>query len=112
MFYSSDVIVMTTEAEVVVGIVVEEVAEVGIEEIEIVKMLIPPRRNIMISLTALFGEQLLFRNKLLTWFQTFQVSPAPRPRSRLLQIRSSPSPGPIGVEPRPPPLKSFPAYQV
>ena len=112
MFYSSDVIVMTTEAEVVVGIVVEEVAEVGIEEIEIVKMLIPPRRNIMISLTALFGEQLLFRNKLLTWSQTFQVSPAPRRRSRLLQIRSSPSPGPIGVEPRPPPLKSFPAYQV
>ena len=53
MFYSSDVIVMTTEAEVGVGIVVEEVAEVGIEEIEIVKMLIPPRRNIMISLTAL-----------------------------------------------------------
>ena len=112
MFCSSDVNVMMTEGEVVVGIAVGEGAEAGIGEIENEKMLTPPLRSIMISLTALFGGQLLSQNKLLTWSQTFRVSPAPRQGSKLLQIRNSPSPGPIGVEPRLPPLKSSPAYQV
>ena len=103
---------MTIEVEVEVGIVVGEGAEAGIGEIENEKMLIPPLRSIMISLTALFGGQLLFQNKLLTWSQTFRVSPAPRQGSRLLLIRNSPSPGPIEAEPRLPPLKSFLAYQV
>ena len=112
MFSSSDVIVMMTEGEVEVGIVVGEGAEAGIEEIENEKMLIPPLRSIMISLTALFGGHLLSQNKLLTWCQTFRVSPAPRQGSRLLQLRNSLSPGLIGAEPPLPPLKSFPAYQV
>ena len=112
MICSLDVIVMMIEVEVEVGIVVGEGAEAGIGEIENEKMLIPPLRSIMISLTALFGGQLLSQNKLLTWSQTFRVSPAPRQGSRLLQTRNSPSPGPIGVEPLLPPLKSFLAYQV
>ena len=62
MFSVSDVIVMRTEAEDVVGIVE---GEVGKEEIEIgteetVKMLTPRLLSIMTSLTALSAAQLLF----------------------------------------------------
>ena len=62
MFFVSDVIVMRTEAEDVVGIVE---GEVGKEEIEIgteetVKMLTPRLLSIMTSLTALSAAQLLF----------------------------------------------------
>ena len=62
MFCVSDVNVMRTEAEDVVGIVE---GEVGKEEIEIgteetVKMLTPRLLSIMTSLTALSAAQLLF----------------------------------------------------
>ena len=116
MFYSSDVIVMTTEAGDVVGIVEGEVVEVEIEEIEIVteigKMPTLPLRSIMINLTALSEEQQLFQNKLLTLSPTSLASLAPRPRLRLLHLKIRLSPGLTGAEPPLPLPRSFPAYQV
>ena len=118
MFWSSDVIVMTTEVEAGVGIVEGAVVEVGIGEIEIVteieigKMPTPPLRSTMINLTALSEEQRLYLNKLLTLSPTSRVSLAPRPSSRLLHLKNRPSPGLIGAEPPLPHPRSFLAYQV
>ena len=118
MFGSSDVIVMRTEAEAVVGIVEGAVVEVGIGEIGIVtekeigKMLTPPLRSIMINLTALSEEQRLYQNKLLTLSPTSRASLAPRPSSRLLHLKNRLSPGQTGAEPPLPHLRSFLAYQV